>query len=425
VTPEVRRQRSRGAPSARLALVLSFLAFVSLGLPDGSLGVAWPTLRASFAMPLSALGTLLAVSIAGTLVSSAASGALLERVGVGRVLMVSTLLVTASAAMLASSRSWSWAMASALVGGFGAGAVDAGVNAHAAVSFSARSMTWLHATYGVGAMLGPVIMTTALGSGLGWRKGYAALAALLTALTLAFALNQSLWASPPRGGGRSPDADAVVSGPVPPRIAVGLGLFFVYTGLEAACGQWAYSFLTETGALDARAAGLAVAAYWGALGAGRVAFGALAGRVGVPSLVRAGVLAALASAVAFACARGAAAAGALVALGFALAPIYPLSMSSTPRRVGAARASRVIGWQVSAAYLGVASWPLLGGLLAERFGVGILGAYLAALALVVAVLSAPLQAEAAHSLAPDPQLEDVGSLVVARDIQREALGDDP
>jgi len=396
--------------STRRAVVLSFLAFLSLGLPDGSLGVAWPSLRGSFGVGLSALGTLLAVSMAGTLISSASSGALLERLGVGRLLVLSTLLVTASAGLLAASPSWPWALASALLGGLGAGAVDAGVNAHAAESFSPRAMTWLHATYGAGAMLGPMLMTAALATGWGWRAGYAALAGLLAALALAFARNLSLWTSAPGEGGRpeagasyalaSPGSDESEGLRVRPRIALGLFLFFVYTGLEAACGQWAYTFLTEAGNLHTEVAGLAVAGYWGALGAGRVVFGALAARVPPSTLVRAGVLASLLSGIALGLAPGPLAAGALVAMGLALAPVYPLSVSLTPRRVGAARASRVIGWQVSAAYLGVAFWPFLGGLLAERLGVSVLGAYVAALALLVVLVSEALRTEAGAGHAP-------------------------
>jgi fucose permease len=386
---------------ARSAVVLSFLAFVSLGLPDGSLGVAWPSLRAVVGVELSALGTMLAVSMAGTLVSSAASGMLLERLGVGRVLIWSTLLVTTSAALLASVRSWPWALASALLGGLGAGAVDAGVNTWAATSFSPRAMTWLHATYGAGAMLGPLVLTLALGLGLGFRMGYAVLAALLLTLAVAFARYRSLWSTTPPRAAVPPLRDEVAPPPPPgtwrttstgpPRIALGVFLFFVYTGLEAACGQWSYTFLTEGGALGPQAAGMAVAGYWGALGGGRVAFGALAGRFPSPTLVRAGVLGALVSGIALALLPGPAAALFLLLMGFALAPVYPLSVSETPRRVGALRAARVIGWQVSGAYLGVAFWPYLGGVLAERLGVSVLGSYLAALALIVFLVSEALR----------------------------------
>jgi fucose permease len=393
---------ARPAPVSRVGLALSFLAFLSLGLPDGSLGVAWPSMRSSFGVALSALGMLLAAMMTGTLVSSAVSGFLIARLGVGRLLVVSTLFVAASVAALAWSRSWPLAVLSSLLGGLGAGAVDAGVNAHAASAFSPRAVTWLHATFGFGAMLGPMLMTVVLDRGLGWRVGYGVLAVVLGALALAFASNLSVWATP-KAVVRTPSFEAPAH-PRAARMSIGLGilLFFVYSGVEATCGQWAYTFLTEGCSLAPEWAGLAVSGYWGALGGGRVLFGALAARVAPSRLNQVGVLTALASGLVLTQARGSAAVAALLVMGLALAPIYPLSISETPRRVGAAWADRVIGWQVSSAYLGLAFWPSIGGLIASRLGVAALGPYFGVLALLQLAVMAALELSARGKAAPSP-----------------------
>jgi fucose permease len=215
------------------------------------------------------------------------------------------------------------------------------------------------------------------------------LAAVLGALGVAFAFNLAIWATPRADRAR---AHEKLVAPRTARRSIGLGilLFFVYSGMEATCGQWAYTFLTEGCALAPEAAGFAVSGYFGALGGGRVLFGFLAARVAPSRLNRVGVLAALASGVVLSYARGPVAIAALLVMGLALAPIFPLSISETPRRVGAAWADRVIGWQVSSAYLGSAFWASLGGIIAGRFGVTALGPYFGALALLLLLVTEAL-----------------------------------
>ena len=154
----------------RFVVPLAFLAFVSLGLPDGVLGVAWPSLRRSFDRPIDQLGLILLSMTAGYLASSFSAGAVLERLGVGRLLVTSGLLVAASAATWAATPWWPLILAGGFVSGLGAGAIDAAVNAFAAARFTPRVITWLHACWGLGAMIGPLVMTAVIASGHGWRR---------------------------------------------------------------------------------------------------------------------------------------------------------------------------------------------------------------------------------------------------------------
>jgi fucose permease len=355
----------------RRAIVFSFLAFLSLGLPDGSLGVAWPGMRASFGVGLDRLGAMLAASMAGTLLSSAGAGRLIAVLGVGRLLAASAACVATSAFGLALVDAWPAALLFGFVGGLGAGAVDAGVNAHAALRFSPRAMTWLHATWGLGATAGPLLMTLALGAGLGWRGGYSILAGLLGLLGLTFAWGVRVWdANAPRDA-----AVPAASSPASRSDSIGLGvvLFFVYSGVEASCGQWAYTFLTEARSLEPRAAGLVVSGYWASLTLGRVFFGALTVRLAPRALLRNGILASILGGVGLALGGPVVVAVAPVVVGFALAPVFPLAMAETPSRTGTLASGRVVGYQVAASYVGAAFWPALGGLLAVRFGVPVLG----------------------------------------------------
>jgi len=373
----------------RWLVPLAFLAFVSLGLIEGLLGVAWPSLRRSFGRPVDQLGLVLLAIMTGYLVSSFSAGAVLERLGVGRLLVASGLVVAASAAVLAATPWWSLVVAGAVVSGLGAGAIDAGVNAFAAARFTPGVITWLHACWGLGAMTGPLAMTALLASGAGWRRGYLLLAAAFVAVAASFQLTLGLWELRPADGGRS--LRAVAAGLADalrePSVRANALLFFLYTGVEASAGQWAFTFLTESRGMTTAAAGLAASAYWGSIFAGRMAFGALAHHVAPRRLLRAAMAGAPLAALAVAVTRsGAGAAAGLFALGLLLAPIFPLMIAETPARVGERHASHAVGFQVSAATLGFGTLPAAAGLLARHAGLEALGPFLLAASILVLVV---------------------------------------
>jgi fucose permease len=380
-----------GQTSSRMLLLIGIVAFVSLGLPDGVLGVAWPSIRRSFTLPLSELGVLLGASTLGYLASSFSSGPVAARLGIGRLLLWSSILMVISSLGYATAPAWPVMLLGGLLAGLGAGAIDAGINAFAAAHVPARLVNWLHASYGVGAMLGPLLMTGVLTAGLSWRWGYAAIGALLAAMTLCFAATLGLW-DVERGRAHTPagatgDADACRSGRAGfaatlrrPRLWMNVTLFFVYTGLEVTAGQWMYSLLTEGRGISPATAGLWVAVYWGSLTLGRVVFGALTLRFSSTALLRTGLIGApLAAAVIWFDPVLLGFLG-LAPLGFSLAPIYPLLISATPQRLGPEHADHAIGFQVAAAYLGSAALPGAAGMLARAHGLEIIGPFLLAAA---------------------------------------------
>jgi fucose permease len=409
-------------PRAGGALLgIAFVAFVSLGLPDGVLGVAWPTMRRSLDLPLGALGALLAAAMAGYLGASASSGAAVARLGVGSVLAWSSAAMVVSSLAQAIAPAWPVVVAAALVAGLGAGAVDAGINAYAAARFPPRLVSWLHACYGVGAMLGPLVMTAALGAGVTWRGGYGAIGLVLAVMTVAFFLTRDRWLMgvPPSGrhdGQALPDAARGVGasrpGPVAtlrrPPVWMNLALFFVYTGLEATAGQWTYSLYTEARGVPPGVAGLWAATFWGSLTVGRVVAGALADRVHVDVLLRlATACAPLGALMVWSRWSTDVSLAGLAVLGFALAPIYPLLVSLTPARIGAAGAPHAIGFQVAAASLGVAALPGVAGILARAHGLEILGPFLVAAAVTLLLLQ-EVARRATPGAAPAPAAQERG-----------------
>lgn len=380
-----------------LLLVVAYLGFVSLALPDAALGVAWPFLRADFALPQSGLGLVLAATGAGFFASSFAAGRLIETLGVGRLLAGSTAIVGVALVGIAAAPAFPVLLALAPLVGLGSGAIDAGLNAYAARRFSARHMTWLHAAFGLGAAIGPLLMTAAIVSSGSWRPGYAALAALMLAMALVFAATRGLWRADAGGAIaaeptiRVPFAQAGAH----PVVRLQVMIFALYAGVEVAAGAWGFTILSQARGLSVELAGIAVGLFWGGLFVGRLAFGAAADRIGIDRSVRIGFAGAVLAALLFAAAPALPASGplaivALGALGFLLAPIYPLLMLRTPQRLGDALAAHAIGFQVSAAMLGAILLPALGGVIADLAGLEGVPALILAATLVLLWLHARL-----------------------------------
>jgi fucose permease len=368
-------------------LLLAYVAFVSLGLPDAVLGVAWPSLRAAFALSQAAMGAALGANVAGYLAASVLAGRASAALGVGGVLAASTALVAGGLTGFALAPAWAVFVACALVVGLGSGAIDAAINAYAAVHLPQRHMTWLHACYGAGATTGPAVMTAALAAA-SFRAGYAALATAMAAMAVAFLATRRRWE---RGPGGAPAAASLGAALRHPLVRLQAAIFFVYTGLEASAGQWAFTVLRETRGAGLEAAGAWTAAYWACLTAGRVAVGFAVRRVGPDRLVRAGTLGAAAGAALYAVLPGASGALGLVLLGLSLAPIFPMLMSRTPDRLGPSVTGHAVGLQVAAATLGVAALPSAHGAVADAFGPGAIPIASTCFALLLAALYALLE----------------------------------
>jgi fucose permease len=249
-------------------------------------------------------------------------------------------------------------------------------------------MTWLHACYGVGATLGPLIMTSVIAWRDSWRAGYLVVAMALFGLSILFALTRRKWGAP-GGVETAAQGDVASMGQAlrHPIVRMQVVLFFVYTGLEVTIGQWSFTILTEARHLPVETAGSWVAGYWGSIVAGRVLSGFIVERIGIDRLLRASILTAMAGTVLFASDLPAPfSAVALSLTGLGLASVYPCLMTRTPQRLGRALASHAIGFQVGAAMIGAAVLPGLSGLLAQQAGLERVAAAAVFMALVVCVL---------------------------------------
>jgi fucose permease len=364
---------TRRAPgtAGRHIVALAFVTFIAMGVPNGSLGTAWPSIRDDFSRPLADLGLLLVALTVGNVISGALAGWATRRLGRGAMLVASSVATAAALVLFSTAGAWPAVVAAVALLGFGKGLIDAGVNAFVAVNHGVRVMNLLHASFGVGSTLGPLLVAALLGAGRSWRPAFAVLAILDVVLVVAFWRTRRGWsagvmeaAEHSRGRGGKGGA---------PLLVATLGLFFLYTGVEVGAGQWAYTLLTEGRGMGVGAAGFWVAAYWGGLTAGRIGVGvAGAGRSPLAILDGSIALALAGLSVVWIDPFGFGYLGLPVA-GLGMAAVFPTLMGLAPRRFPPQRVASVVGYQTAAAALGAAALPYVAGFAAERSGLEVIG----------------------------------------------------
>jgi fucose permease len=355
-------------------LLLAYIAFAALGLPDGMLGVAWPSIRAGFALPLDALGFLLVAITIGYLVSSFFIGRLIKHFGIGALMVFSCLASAAALFGYTAAPAWAVLVALGALAGFGAGVLDAGLNTYLAAEYNESQMQWLHASFGIGATLGPILITASLAQFVSWRPGYLLAAAINLILAAAFFLTRSMWRQPqiataPANAERGlMDYHTSLRETLrQPLTWLSIVMFLLYTGAELTLGNWTYTVLTEGRGISPQLAGLWAGGFWATFTLGRVMAGMYAHRMRLDRLLAGAMCLALAGSLLFWWNPLAVVSVAGVFItGFAMAPIFPGLVSSTSRRVGPAHAANTIGIQLSAAALGGALLPSLAGAVAQR-----------------------------------------------------------
>lgn len=377
---------------AGLLLFICYLGFVSLGLPDPLIGVAWPSVRDNFGLRQGDVSLVFFGNGCAYLLSSFFAGRLLKLFSVGTILAGSSALVAAAMFDFAFARIWILFAAGSLLHGFGSGAIDTGLHHYVTTHFSARHMNWLHASYSVGAMLGPALMTAAITHGDSWRLGYGVVGSVLCLLALLFFATRARWTdsvSAEHTVEPAPERPAVstVQAMRHPMVILHSVLFFVYVGLEVSLGQWSFTVLTESRGIAPDRAGYFVTLYWAGILAGRIGFGFIVERLGIDTLVRLSTAGALLGAALFAWNPfPAASAIALIIAGLGLAAIFPCLMTRTPQRLGPALSAHAIGFQVGAGMIGAAALPSLCGWIAQSAGLVFVAPTIVAFSLALLLL---------------------------------------
>ena len=361
-----------------ILLIVIYLAFISLGLPDALLGVAWPQIRADFILGLDAAGLVSIVITGGTIASSLLSGKLIKRFGEGKITLMSGLMTGLALLGYGFAPSFWWFILLALPLGFGAGSVDTALNHYVATHFKAHHMNWLHSFWGVGATAGPVLMGAVLTTTGSWRNGYFAVAGIQLVLAAIIFLTLPLW----RLHDAQKRADIEIEDDLgeaessvraqdllrKPGVIYALLVFMAYCAGEYAMGLWGASYLVQVKGIALESAANGVAAYYAGITMGRFISGFLSFKLNNRQMIALGLGLATTGGLAMVLMP----VNSLIVLSFILvglgfAPIFPAMVHETPKRFGKSAAQSIIGYQMASAYVGIAVFPPLFGVIMNQY----------------------------------------------------------
>jgi fucose permease len=376
-TKDEASSRERGLRSATVwLLIIIYLAFISLGLPDSLLGSAWPRMQQDIKASFGSAGIVsMAVSL-GAILSSLMSGRAIRRFGTGRITFISCGLTAAALSGFSVSNSLGWLVVLAVPLGLGAGAVDSALNHYVAENYKAHHMNWLHSFWGMGATIGPAVMSYCLAGYGSWRMGYAVIAAIQSAIAFILLISLPLWGRVSSQRSRNEMYHGQINSDKSQQknvlringVKQTFLVFLLYCGVEATVGLWGASYLASARGITAEMAAGGISLYYGGITVGRLITGFIAMKANNRTIVLWGQLLAIVGVILLfsssfmLCALG----FAMIGLGFA--PIYPALIHETPSRFGSENSARLIGYQMAFAYTGTAFLPPLFGAIAEQTG---------------------------------------------------------
>lgn len=374
-----------------LLLAIIYISFISLGLPDGLLGSAWPEMYVGLDVPISYAGIISMIISAMTVISALLSERLVKKLGTGLLTAIS-VATTAVALLLFSISNEFWQLC--LVGipyGLGAGSVDAALNNFVALHYKSRHMSWLHCFWGVGCSAGPYILSFFLVNGHSWNMGYLTVFIIQAVLTAVLFISLPLWKKKAQQSGIT--AEKSDTKPIGLKRTLSMRgvkevmiTFFSYCALESTAGLWAVSYIVLTKDISAEtAAGFGAIFYLG-ITVGRFLNGFITDKLGDNKMIYIGFGVIAAGIIALILPLGIV--GAVVGLaliGLGCAPIYPCIIHSTPARFGTDTSQAVIGVQMASAYIGTTTMPMVFGFLADNISIHLFPLFLVAILVLMAV----------------------------------------
>lgn len=347
-----------------LILIIVYLSFISLGLPDSLLGSAWPAMYGELGVSISSISWISVITTGGTVLSSLLSGTMIKRFGTARVTLVSILLTAIALLGFAFSGSFLGLCILAIPLGLGAGSVDAALNNFVALYFKASHMSWLHSFWGLGATMGPLILSFFIARG-SWENGYLAIGILQLILVAFITSSLPKWKQVEnKDANDSSEAEVVFQSKksVLKKNSVKLSVlaFFLYSAIETTTGLWSSTYLVEYKSLAPEVAARWTSLFFLGITIGRLISGFLTYTMSNKLLIRLGQLI---------CAFGGVlllvpfsdlfSMAGLLFIGLGCAPIYPSMIHDTPNRFGRGASQSVMGLQVAFAYVGSSIMPLI------------------------------------------------------------------
>lgn len=359
---------------ATLLLIVIFIDFIGLGIPDSLFGAAWPAINSDFGLPISAANAVTVTMTVCSIISSLMSAKLTEKFSTSKIAAVSTALTAVGLFGFSISKNIYMMFFFTLFLGFGAGAIDAALNNYVAVHYRASHMNFLHCFYGIGVTLSPYLMSLAL-KNRSWQSGYRLAFIIQLVISIIAVASLPLWQkngrlseSSDEKSGKSSFAELIKL----PGIKSTWLVFFGSCALEYVSGTWSSSFLVNSRGITVDRSALFVTVYYGGIAFGRFLSGILSSKLKPQQIILIGTILIIPAIVLVSqpfipnlIAVG------MFLIGLGNGPLYPNMVHLTPIRFGAQRSQAVMGSQMAAAYIGILSMPTLTGFLAQKFSIDI------------------------------------------------------
>lgn len=338
-------------------LIVIYIVFISLGLPDSLFGVSWPVVHTEFATPesfASLYSIIIGVCTGGV---SFVAGKLIRKFGTGKVTFFSTLLTALGLIGISFSPNIIVMMICSVIMGYGAGAIDTGLNNFVSLHYEARHMNWLHCFWGVGVTLSPIIMSAFLGDGTGsWRSGYRVVALIQFCIALIVLFTLKKWNITPETELTSEDEKSKapekslfdllrIKGVITSILSLGL-----YCGGEFMIGTWGATYAVNVFAISPDEAAKWVSLYYGGIMLGRVVSGFVSVKHSDNTLIKSGMVIAAIGMVILALPLGKISLLGLLLIGIGYGPVFPSVLHSVPSRFGSDYSADITGYHMGGAY---------------------------------------------------------------------------
>ena len=336
-------------------LIIIYIVFISLGLPDSLFGVSWPVLHLDFGVPESFAAIYSIITGVCTGGVSFVAGRLIRRFGTGKVTYFSTLLTVLGLIGISFSPNLIVMMFFAIVLGYGSGAIDTGLNSYVSLHYEARHMNWLHCFWGLGVTISPIIMSGFLGGdGSNWRSGYRVVALLQFSISMLVLLTLKKWTPETAASENTENGRQVPEktfGQLVRMKGVGtsiLSLGFYCSG-EYLLGTWGATYAVNVFGLSPDVAAKWVSLYFGGIMLGRIVAGFVSMKADDNTMIRGGMAIAAVGMIILALPLGSLSLAGLLLIGFGFGPVFPSVIHSVPSRFGTDYAADITGYHMGGA----------------------------------------------------------------------------
>ena len=358
---------------ATLLVIIIFVTYIGLGIPDSLFGTAWPAIYSEFDLPISYSNFVTGLMYTGTIISSLLSARLTKKLGTPLVVALSTFLTAVAIFGFSFSKNMFMLCLCTIPLGLGAGAIDNVLNSYVALNYKATHVNFLHCSYGVGVTLSPFLMSFALKNSNDWQGGYRTMFVFQLALTLMCFLSIPVWKKVKEQKAIE-DETRVVSIPDLLKIPIARASLVIYFGscaIESICLAWGSTFLVNSKGLTPDKAAAMITFYFIGMTLGRFLSGVLANRILPKKIIIIGESITLIAIILTFAGNPSIAGLGLFLIGLGNGPIFPNMTHLTPIHMGRDISRSFIGLQGAVSYGSILLSPISFGLLAEKFSTDI------------------------------------------------------